>query len=281
MVIRRLVPLCALLLAACSTTEVPSAASCPPSRFRSERTLIIAHASGDWFGPANSIEMLAGAKAAGADFVDLDVRVTSDGQLVGGHDDQIGNRSISTTTLAELRTLDLRDTWRNPDRRVLRNPVRIPTVQDLFDAFPDTRISLEFKTTGGEQALCGLLHINDRLDDVYVSSAGDAAVDTFNTLCPDATTTVTDAMVPIMQNARSTGDAWCAPVPIGQPPLQAGSGDTAFRLTADAVAWEQEHGLAVYTWTADDEASLRYVSGLGVDGVYTARADLARPILRP
>lgn len=285
MVTRRLLSVvgaaCAALLTACAHSTQNALADCPPSRFRSDHTLIIAHASGDWFGPSNSLEMLAGAKAAGADLVDLDVRVTADGELVGGHDDRIGNQTISSATLTELSTIDLRDTWRNPDHRVIGNPVRVPTVQDLFDAFPDTGISLEFKITGGEQALCDLLTNNDRLDDVYVSSAGDAAIDTFKALCPAATTTVTDAMVPIMQQARSTGEPWCAPVPIGQPPLQAGSGSTAFRLTADGVEWEQAHGLAVYTWTADDDASLRYVGGLGVDGVYTARADLARRILRP
>ncbi len=281
MVLKRLLPLGALMLATCTAFQASSSATCPPSRFRSDRTLIIAHASGEWFGPANSIEMLAGARAAGADLIDLDVRQTSDGELVGGHDDRIGQRSISSSTLAELRRIDLRDTWPNPDARVFRNPIRIPTVQDLFDAFPDTQISLEFKTTGGEQALCDLLRTSGRMDDVYVSSAGDAAVDRYKRICPEATTTVTDAMVPIMLAARANGQAWCSPVPIGQPPLQAGSGIDAFRLTTEGVDWDHEHGLAVYTWTADDNASLRYVATLGADAVYTARSDLARPILHP
>ena len=79
-----------------------------------------------------------------------------------------------------------------------------------------------------------------------------------------------------MRAARQSGEAWCSPVPIGQPPLSRGS---TFRLTKESVEWNHAHGLAVFTWTADTEASLRFVATLGVDAVYTARADLAKRIL--
>lgn len=271
----------AALLAACSPSQQQPIAACLPSPFRSARTLIIAHASGDWFGPPNSIEMLAGSLKAGADLIDLDIRVTADGALVGAHDDQLANQKISQTTLAELRRVDLRDTWANPGRRSLVTPVRIATVDEVLAAFPTQRLSLEFKTTGGEQALCDILDRTGRAGDVYVSSAGDAAVDRFKQVCPRVATTVTDAMVPVMFAARENNQPWCASVPIGQPPLSAGSGDTAFRLNAEGVRWEQAHGLAVYTWTADDDSSLQYVKTLGVDAVYTARADRAKAILNP
>ena len=135
---------------------------------------------------------------------------------------------------------------------------------------------MEFKVTGGERSLCSLLRSTRRTNDVYVSSAGDAAIDAFAPLCPEVTTTVTDAMVPLMRAARQSGAAWCSPVPIGQPPLSRGA---TFRLTTESVEWSHAHGLAVFTWTAETEASLRFVASLGVDAVYTARADLAKRIL--
>jgi glycerophosphoryl diester phosphodiesterase len=264
----------ATVLAACATSNADTTSGCPPSRFRSGQPVIIAHASGDWFGPANSIEMMGGSLAAGAEVLDLDIRMTADGILVASHDDGIGETSIGESTLQKLLTLDLRDTWSNPKQLAFKNPVRIPTVESVFAAFPDKRFSLEFKVTGGEQKLCDLLRENKRTQSVYVSSAGDAAIDNFTPLCPEVVTTVTDAMVPIMQAAQRLGQDWCAPVPIGQPPLNQGD----FTLTKAAVDWEHAHGLAVYTWTADDEESLRLVKSLGVDGVYTARPDLARAI---
>jgi glycerophosphoryl diester phosphodiesterase len=113
----------------------------------------------------------------------------------------------------------------------------------------------------------------DRTKSVYVSSAGDAAVDTFSVLCPEVTTTVTDAMVPILRAVRESKEPWCAPVPIGQPPLNGNN------ITAEGVRWNHEHGLAVYTWTADTEELLRTAIDAGVDGVYTARVDLARRVI--
>jgi glycerophosphoryl diester phosphodiesterase len=80
----------------------------------------------------------------------------------------------------------------------------------------------------------------------------------------------------VMRDARERNLAWCSPVPIGQPPLRRGK---TFRLTAESVRWDQSHGLAVFTWTADDRAALEHVATLGVDAVYTARPDLARQIL--
>ncbi len=276
----------ALIAGATTPAVLADDAKCPPSRYRSARTLIIAHASGDYFGPANSVEMMRQAKAAGADLVDADVRVTKDGVLVASHDDLVkvaatGDRSlsISHSTFAELRTVDLGDSWPGPAKNfpLRAKKVRVPTVAEILGAFPNTRVSLEFKVTGGEAALCSLLRKSGRAADVYVSSAGDAALDRFAPLCPEVTTTVTDAMVPVLQNAQREKLAWCAPVPIGQPPLYR-SGQLG--LTRDSVVWSQAHGLAVFTWTADDRTSLEYVAKLGVDGVYTARPDLALAILR-
>jgi glycerophosphoryl diester phosphodiesterase len=266
----------ATLVALIDDASVKAAPTCPPSRWRSERTLVIAHASGDHFGPPNTVEMLRAARTAGADYVDADVRVTRDGVLVAAHDDVISDGkvklSISTTSFRDLRKIDLRTTWKRP-RNVagFSQPVRIPSIAELLAAFPSVPVSLEFKVTGGEQSLCDLLRRTQRTTTAYVGSAGDAAVDTFKVLCPEVTTTVTDAMVPIMQRVRESGEAWCAPVPIGQPPLRIG-------LTREYVRWNHDHGLAVFTWTADDQATLREVAGLGVDAVYTERPDLAKTI---
>jgi glycerophosphoryl diester phosphodiesterase len=254
------------------------AVSCSPSRWLSPRTLIIAHASGDHFGPPNTIEMMRAALRAGADMLDVDVRRTKDDVFVASHDDQLTDGTISLSiaksTYAELRKLDLRGTWEQPRGvAAIKNPVRIPTVESILRAFPTRKTSLEFKVAGSEAKLCEILRQTKRTDNVYVGSAGDAAVDAFAPLCPEVTTTVTDAMVPLMRQARQSGSDWCAPVSIGQPPLNAID-------DATDVRWNHEHGLAVFTWTADDRATLKRVAELGVDAVYTARPDLAKVILR-
>ena len=233
-----------------------TSSSCPPSKYRSARTLIIAHAGGDYFGPPNTIAMMRAAKAAGADILDTDIRTTSDGIIVAGHDDTIRTTSgavvsIAKTTYAALQKIDLGDTWAGPahdraqDHWRRREPVLAVTDRG-------------------------------RTGSVFVSSGGDGPVNRFKALCPEAVTTVTDAMEAQYLHAEATHAAWCAPVSIGQPPLAFRD----FRLTKEAVAWDHDHGLADYTWTASSRAQLQAVAKLGVDAVYTDRLDIAKSVFR-
>ena len=265
-----------------STSRPVLGVPCPPSSYRSTRTLIIAHAGGDYFGPANTIAMMHAAKVAGADMLDADVRITKDGVLVAAHDDAItpksGTRiSIADTSYAEVRGVDLGDTWAGPSRNypLAGTHVSVPTIESVLRTFPADRVGLEFKTDGAEAALCSLLRTLHRTGDVFVSSGGDGPVTRFKSLCPEAITTVTDAMEAEYLRAEATNSPWCASVGIGQPPL----GFLDMHLTKQNVRWDHDHGLADYTWTANSEVALRAVAVLGVDAVYTDRPDLARAIL--
>ena len=266
-----------------STARPLSGVPCVPSRYRSAHTLIIAHAGGNYFGPANTIEMMRAAKAAGADILDADVRVTKDGVLVAAHDDAIATKSgnalsVADTNYADVRSVDLGDEWAGPaeDYPLAGTRVTVPTIESVLRTFPADRVGLEFKTDGAEAALCGLLRTLHRTDDVFVSSGGDGPVSLFTSICPEAITTITDAMEAQYLRAEATNSPWCASVGIGQPPLDAQD----FRLTRENVRWDHEHGLADYAWTANSEESLRAVALLGVDAVYTDRPDLARVILK-
>src|ERR1700748_258686 len=62
--------------------------------------------------PENSIPAIQGAVDAGMDYVEIDVRTTSDGQLVLMHDPSVnrmtnGKGLIKDMTLAEIKRLDL------------------------------------------------------------------------------------------------------------------------------------------------------------------------------
>ena len=271
-----------IIVAASCQASRSSGLVCPVSRFRNTKPLVIAHASSTFFGPANTLVMMRAAVAAGADVVDADIRTTSDGVLVASHDDDLRIATdtagtIHDTTIAHLRSLDAARTWPGPhyDFPLRGRGVTIPTVEEILVSFPHRRISLEFKATGGERNLCALLRRLHRTKDVYVGSAGDAAVDTFQPICPEVATTVTDALVETMNDARAKSLPWCSPSPLGQPPFVIGARKI---VTSESVRWEHEHGMAVYTWTLDDAARLNAAAEAGVDGVYTGRADLARAI---
>ena len=227
--------------------------------------------------------MMRAAKDAGADILDADVRMTKDGVLVAAHDDVVKATSgrtisIARTTYAELRLIDLGDTWAGPARNypLAGTHVSVPTIESVLEAFPGYQVGLELKVDGAEEAACSLLRSLKRTGDAFISSGGDGPVTRFKSVCPEAVTTVTDAMESEYLHAEATDSPWCAQVSIGQPPLV----DRGVELTKENVQWDHDHGLADYTWTANTESALRAVARLGVDAVYTDRADLARAILK-
>jgi glycerophosphoryl diester phosphodiesterase len=274
-----------VVLAGCAGSQAAPVSECTPSRFLSSPPLVIAHAGGDGMGPANTVEAVRLSMEAGADGFELDVRMTADGVLVARHDADVNNGTngdgpVGGFTLAELQALDAGYDWKLADGSFpLRGTgIQVPTVESVLNEFPEVLTSLEIKDRdpAAGRALCDLLTRLDRLDNVYVGSDGDVGVDAFLAACPTAITTVTDAMVTVLRRVQDTGEAWCAPVEIGQPPMFGDDGK--LRLTAESIAWSREHGLATFTWTTQDPEILALLAEIGVDGVYTQRPDIARAV---
>ncbi len=264
-----------LSLLACSSSSA-DAAACPASPFRHTPPLVIAHAGGEGLGPSNSLTAMHRSMDAGADLLDADLRMTSDGVVVAHHDRGLagttGRGNIDELTWSEVQSFDLRREWTGEP---IGEPVRIASLDQILAEFPDVTISLEIKQSVPSMAiaLCDALRRNDAVGRVYLSANDDAAVYAAQAECPDSTViTTTYADVDAMRVARSTGAAWCAPAPIGQPPFRSSL------LERANVDWSHEHGMAIYTWTVDDPETLRQLARAGVDGVYTRRPDVARQI---
>lgn len=264
-----------LVAVACSSTQAD--ASCPASPFRSSPPLVIAHAGGEGLGPANTLLAMQRSIDAGADVLDVDLRMTSDGVVVARHDRDLststgGTGPIDERTWAEVGQLDTRARWSGPP---IDQPVPIPSLEQILLRFPDVPISLEIKQSELSMAaeLCAVLTRTDSVARVYLSANDDDDLYAAQRQCPESTViTTTYADVDEMRAARESGEPWCAPAPIGQPPYRDG------RFEPDDVTWSHTHGLAIFTWTVDDPSTLRDLAKAGVDGVYTTRPDVARRV---
>ena len=263
-------------LAGCSSAAQRGAAACPPSRFRSAVPRVIAHAGGEGLGPANTLLAMRRSMAAGADILDADLWMTADGVIVAHHDRDLTATTgesgrIDELTWSELQQRDTRPGWNGAS---ITEPVRIPSLPQILEAFPDVEVSVEIKQTSPSMAdaLCTVLRDENAFDRVYVSSNFDEAVYAAQAACPQLTITTTYRDVDAMRAAQTSDGPWCAPAPIGQPPY------SADRLSATSIAWSHAHGMAVYTWTIDDPVTLRALAEAGVDGVYTRRPDVARAV---
>lgn len=138
---------------------------------------VIAHRGASGHAPESSMAALELAHEWGADYLELDVQITSDGELVAFHDDDIsrssnGEGSINEHTLAELKTLDT-GAWFNdayPDQAdEAFEGTQILTLDEVFERFGhDARYYLETKSPqlnpGLEEALVATLEKHDMIE---------------------------------------------------------------------------------------------------------------------
>ena len=108
--------------------------------------LIIAHRGDLSTAPENTLPAFQRAWDAGADGVELDVRVTRDGKLVVFHDRTLertsnGRGPVSNFTLTEIRSLDV-GSWFGPAFK----GETAPTLDEVFESLPhDYLINVEMK----------------------------------------------------------------------------------------------------------------------------------------
>lgn len=269
--------LCGLAGALVACTDGGAASvMCPPSPWRSTPPLVIAHAGGEALGPANTVEAMDRSLAAGADILDLDVRMTADSVIVAIHDRDVaattdGNGNVDELTWRQLQDFDGRARWTGSP---IDGPVRIPSLEQVLVRYPRERFSLELKQFAPSMAgqLCAVLERTRSMDRVYLSSNDDDTLYDARDACPDVLITTTYGDLDHMRSSTEGEPRWCAASPIGQPPYRAG------RFDADRVDRSHRQGSALFVWTVDDPATLRQLAAAGVDGVYTRHPDVARAV---
>src|SRR5690606_41056275 len=82
--------------------------------------LVIAHQGGDHLWPGNTMLAFQNAVDLGADVLEMDLHITSDGALILMHDDTVdrttdGTGEIEAMTLDELKELDAGYDWTRDD----------------------------------------------------------------------------------------------------------------------------------------------------------------------
>lgn len=116
--------------------EPPDAPCMPPVLFGHRGTIL--HA------PENTLPAFTWAIEQGGDGIEIDIRLSADGELVAMHDARTGrttddaeDREIAELTLAQIRELDA-GAWFDPAYA----GTRVPTLREVVEAFPDPDVLL-------------------------------------------------------------------------------------------------------------------------------------------
>lgn len=242
---------------------------------------VAAHRGGALLWPENSLLAFRGALGLGADWLELDVHATADGEAVVIHDATLdrtttGQGFVASTPLADLGRLRLR----GRDGTPTGEPV--PTLEQVLELAAGGRagLLLEIKLAadrarypGLEDRVLALLRARSLLARTLVMSFDAETLRRVRDLEPAARTVLLvgrgvagragpDALV------RAVRDAGAGHLGIDHRAL-----DAAVLKAARAV------GLGVAAWTVNEEPAARAVIDLGVDIVISDRPDLVLGLL--
>ena len=261
-------------IAAALSTPVPPHPFAPD-----DRVLVIAHRGGWHLGPEHTLPTYTRSVELGADVIELDVRLCKDSVPVVVHDRTVdrttdGSGPVRDLTLAKLKKLDAAYRWSPDDGKTF--PFRgkgytIPTLNEIFTAFPDLRMFIELKPNNPTLAtsLCHTLRDFRKTDQVIIASFDGDITRTFRTACPEVPTaaTGTEALTFFLLNRLHLGAAFQPSAQAFQIPLHLGPLDVA---TPHFTKGARNHNMAVHVWTVNKKEDMQTLIKAGINGIITS-----------
>lgn len=289
--VHRIIALALAIACAAALVAGLAASPAPPHpafRARPPRPLVIAHQGGDGLRPSNTLEAFRNATALGADVLDLDVHLSRDGHIVVIHDQTVdrttdGAGTVRNLSLAELKRLDAGFHWpyQGSDRPFRAQGISIPTLEEVFTAFPGMLYNIEIKQADPEviaTALCTTLRAHRLQSRTLVSAFRDEPIAAFRRACPEVGTAATQNEVVPFFVLASLGAAglYGATAQSLQVPETYG---VLRLLWPGFVERAHQRGMTVYPWTINDASDMARILAMGVDGINTDYPDRLLQVL--
>jgi glycerophosphoryl diester phosphodiesterase len=240
------------------------------------RPQVVAHRGGALLWPENSLTAFRGAIGLGADFLEMDLHQTRDGEVVVIHDPTLdrtttGRGAVRDHTWTELAALTLRGTAGEAP----------PRFRDLLDMVEHTSVGLlvEIKRGPDGAAYPGIEEkVLALLTETGVLARSRVTVMAFewDTLARLRTLSPSLRLTGLLgrRDADRLGGVSVAAERLAA--LRANDlGIERTLLTPEAVAAARAAGLTIGVWTVNDPDELRRALAAGVDYVTTDRPDLA------
>ena len=226
--------------------------------------LVIAHRGRSDVAPENTLEAFSRAIDAGADAIELDVRLTRDGHVAVIHDRRVdrttsGTGVIGKLTLSEIKDLDA-GSWFGPDFK----SARVPTLDEVFEEVPRSfPVNVELKVRNHVvkrlvSAVVETVLRHRRLESTTVASFNPLALRASRRLEPRiARGYLWSARHPLPLRAR-----WLSP--LAGPNWM---GPALHTFTPELLQRFHSQGKLVLARDADVGTDLQHLADMGLDGV--------------
>lgn len=230
---------------------------------------IIGHRGAARREPENTLRGIRHGLSAGADGVEIDVRLTGDGQAILLHDARVdrttGGRGLARNlTLGQIRKLDAGKGERIPTLEEAAECVRVHR-----QSGSEARLLIEIKETGALESVLSLVHSFQAAGWMELSGFNAAPLAAAKKRMPELACALAASSL-LQDPLRRAANLGLQAVHLKHTLLT--------RRIAEAAA---RRGLKLRLWTVNAPEEMLRASGLGVDGIFTDDPDRAVQALRP
>jgi glycerophosphoryl diester phosphodiesterase len=234
-----------------------------------DRVKVMAHRGASKVAPENSLAAIQAAIDAGADWVEIDVQETADGEVVVLHDSDLmkvarNPLKIWDATMEDLRQIDIGSSFEPKF-----SDQRVPTLRQVLALCKNKiGVMIELKYYGREQQL--EQRVGEIVDQLAMSNQVMAM-----SLKPEG-----------VRKMKELRPHWKCGVLMsvavgGLNKLEADffavNGKFANRALVNRV---HAMGKEIYVWTIDDPATMSMMMNRGVDGILTNRPEVTREVIQ-
>jgi glycerophosphoryl diester phosphodiesterase len=245
-----------------------------------EKPLVIAHRGYSLVAPENTILSYQKAIAAGSDMIELDINLTSDGELVMIHDHRLerttnGTGFVHDHTLSEIQALDASYHF-SPYVK----GTTIPTTEETIKFAIKSGIKMCFEIKGGEverskiiaRKLIDLFRKYNTFKWASISSYFPEASAVARQLCPELVITrerLPDDKEFDLQDAIKQANTLNSPILLSD----------FHTIDKEAVDGLHKAGIAIWAWNPFERSEIEKVITYGVDGIMGDNPEVARQLV--
>ena len=235
-----------------------------------EKTLIIAHRGASAYAPENTMEAFQLAASMGADGIEIDIHMTSDGHVVVCHDELVditsnGQGKIPTYTLEELKSMDFGYHFYDKERR----GIKIPTLDEVYEFAKSCNMLVNVEIKSANPDIISACHDvalrHNVCDNVIYSSFNHFQLQRIKELVPTA------FIAPLY--SFNMLKPWNYTIDINAQAVHPRL--TQIKEISDYVKQCHDRGLRVHPWTANTQEHITFLLDEGVDAIITNYPDVA------
>jgi len=221
---------------------------------------VVAHRGASAYAPENTLKAIEKAIAQGADFIEIDIKLSKDGYIVLMHDSTVnrttsGQGNVGDLTLSRLKEFDAGE------------GERIPLLDDVFKFInPQIGLMLDLADSGFEELLVEKICKFDLVDKVIVSGAHSPLSKIKNL---HSKIKIAPSFNKLQSNLIEKALS-----------LKAEIFNCYYNiLTKELVKEAHKYGMMVTAWVVNKEEDIKRMIKFEVDGITTDKPDVVRRLL--